>query len=118
MELSSPRFKSVAVTAGLSFWFFIIISAIGIFSFEILLVFIASVLTITQIFSSKISKGLDLFAKINTKIFLGALFIFVISLYGIFFRILRVDLLRLKKQNNTYWLDIEYNAPEGIGKQY
>ena len=118
MELSSPRFKSVAVTAGLSFWFFIIISAIGIFSFEILLVFIASVLTITQIFSSKISKGLDIFAKINTKIFLGALFIFVISMYGIFFRVLRVDLLRLKKQNNTYWLDMEHNLSDRIDKQY
>ena len=118
MELSSPRFKSVAVTSGLSFWFFIIISAIGIFSFEILLVFIASVLTITQIFSSKISKGLDLFAKINTKIFLGALFIFVVSLYGIFFRILRVDLLRLKKQNNTYWLDMEHTVSDGVDKQY
>ena len=118
MELSSPRFKSVAVTAGLSFWFFIIISASGIFSFEILLVFIASVFTITQILSSKISKGLDIFAKINTKIFLGALFIFVISIYGIFFRILRVDLLRLKKQNNTYWLDMEHNLSDTIDKQY
>jgi len=118
MELSSPRFKSVAVTAGLSFWFFIIISAFGIFSFEILLIFIASVLTITQVFSSKISKGLDIFAVINTKIFLGTLFIFVISIYGIFFRVLRIDLLRLKKQNHTYWLDLEYDAPYRISKQY
>ena len=118
MELSSPRFKSVAVTSGLSFWFFIIISAFGIFSFEILLIFIASVLTITQVFSSKISKGLDIFAVINTKIFLGALFIFVISIYGIFFRVLRIDLLRLKKQNNTYWLDMEHEAPDRMGKQY
>ena len=118
MELSSPRFKSVAVTAGLSFWFFIIISASGIFSFEILLIFIASVLTITQAFSSKISKGLDILAKINTKIFLGALFIFVISIYGIFFRVLRIDLLRLKKQTDTYWLDMEHEAPDIMGKQY
>ena len=118
MKLYSPRFKSVAVTAGLSFWFFIIISASGIFSFEILLVFIVSVFIITQILSSKISKGLDILAKINTKIFLGALFIFVVSLYGIFFRILRVDLLRLKKQNNTYWLDMEHNLSDRIDKQY
>jgi len=118
MELSSPRFKSVAVTAGLSFWFFIIISAFSIFSFEILLIFIASVLTITQVFSSRISRGLDIFAVINTKIFLGALFIFVISIYGIFFRVLRVDLLRLKKQNNTYWLDMEHNLSDTIDKQY
>jgi glycosyltransferase involved in cell wall biosynthesis len=118
MELSSPRFKSVAVTAGLSFWFFIIISAFGIFSFEILLVFIVSVFIITQILSSKISKGLDILAKINTKIFLGALFIFVISIYGIFFRVLRIDLLRLKKQTDTYWLDMEHEAPDRMGKQY
>ena len=118
MELSSPRFKSVAVTAGLSFWFFIIISAFGIFSFEILLIFIASVLTITQVFSSKISKGLDIFAVINTKVFLGALFIFVISIYGILFRFLRIDLLRLKKQNHTYWLDLESDPSYERGKQY
>ncbi len=118
MELSSPRFKSVVVTAGFSFWFFIIISVSGIFSFEILLVFIAGVFIITQILSSKISKGLDIFAEINTKIFLGALFIFVISIYGILFRILRIDLLRLKKQNNTYWLDMEHVAPDRMGKQY
>ena len=118
MELSSPRFKSVAVTAGLSFWFFIITSVSGIFSFEILLIFIASVFTITQIFSSKITKGLDIFAIINTKIFLGALFIFVISIYGIFFRILRIDLLRLKKQNHTYWLDMEHDTTDTISKQY
>jgi len=118
MELSSPRFKSVAVSAGFSFWFFIIITAFGIFSFEILLIFIASIFTITQILSSKISKGLDIFAKINTKIFLGALFIFVISIYGISFRILQIDLLRLKKQNDTYWLDMEHNTTDRMGKQY
>ena len=118
MELSSPRFKSVAVTAGFSFWFFIIISVSGIFSFEILLAFIVSVFTITQILSSKISKGLDIFAKINTKIFLGALFIFVISIYGVFFRVLRIDLLRFKKQNNTYWLDMEHEALGRMDKQY
>ncbi len=118
MELSSPRFKSIAVTAGLSFWFFVIISTFGFFSFEILLIFIASVFIITQIFSSKLVRGLDAFAVINTKIFLGALFIFVISIYGIFFRVLRVDLLRLKKQNNTYWLDMEHNLSDTIDKQY
>ena len=118
MELSSPRFKSVAVTAGLSFWFFIIISVSGMFSFEIILIFIGSVFAITQIFSSKISKGLDIFAIINTKIFLGALFIFVISIYGILFRIRRIDLFRLKKQNHTYWLDMEFDAPYRMNKQY
>ena len=118
MELSSPRFKSIAITAGLSFWFFIITSAIGYFSFEVLAIFIIAVLATTQIFSSKISRGLDIFAVINTKIFLGILFVFVISIYGILFRFLRIDLLRLKKQDKTYWLEMEDAKLSKIWKQY
>lgn len=118
MELSSPRFKAIAVTAGFSFWFFIISITLDFFSFEILIGFIATVLIVTQIFSIKLSKALDTFAIINTKIFLGALFVFVISIYGIFFKILRVDLLRLQKQPDTYWLKIEQLKPSRIFKQY
>ena len=118
MQTSSPRFKSLAVTAGLSFWFFIITSSTGIFSIEILIIFVAAVLTITQIFTKKISKGLDIFAVINTKIFLGLLFCTMISIYGILFRLLRIDLLRLKKQNGTYWLDVEQTTPDRVRKQY
>ena len=109
MQTSSPRFKSLAVTAGLSFWFFIFASAGGIFAIEYVAVFIGIVLTITQIFAKKISKGLDIFAIINTKIFLGILFVFVIATYGVLFRLLKIDLLRLKKQNDSYWLEIESN---------
>ena len=118
MNASSPRFKSVAVTAGLSFWFFIITTSVGIFSVEILIIFVAIVLSITQIFTKKLSKGLDVFAIINTKIFLGILFVTLISIYGILFRLLRIDLLRLKKQNETYWLDVEKIKPHRIRKQY
>ena len=117
METSSPRFKSLAVTAGMSFWFFIITSSTGLFSIEILVIFVVSVFTITQIFTKKISKGLDIFAAINTKIFVGILFI-LISIYGILFRLLQIDLLRLKKQNNSYWLDIEQTESHRIRKQY
>ena len=74
--------------------------------------------TVSQILSSKLARGLEIFAVINTKILLGALFIFVISIYGILFRILRIDLLRLKKQNDTYWLDIEDNTYDKMDKQY
>ena len=118
MQTSSPRFKSLAVTAGLSFWFFIITSSTGIFSIEILIIFVAIVLSVTQIFTKKISKGLDIFAIINTKIFLGILFSTVISIYGILFKLLRIDLLRLKKQDGTYWLDVEQTKPHRIRKQY
>jgi hypothetical protein len=118
MQTSSPRFKSLAVTAGLSFWFFIITSSTGLFSIEIIILFVGVVLSVTQIFAKKISKGLDIFAVINTKIFLGILFITVISLYGILFRLLKIDLLRLKKQNDSYWLDVEQTKPHRIRKQY
>lgn len=117
MELSSPRFKSIAVTAGLSFWFFIITSTIGYFSLKLLVVFVVSAFIITQVFSSKISKGLDIFAVVNTKIFLGMLFVFVIVIYGILFKLLRIDLLRLKDKNGTYWLEIE-KTDYRIRKQY
>ena len=107
MQTSSPRFKSLAVTAGLSFWFFIITSSTGIFTLEYLALFVGIVFTITQIFAKKISKGLDIFAIINTKIFLGILYVFIITIYGILFRFLQIDLLRLKKQDNSYWLETE-----------
>jgi hypothetical protein len=118
MQASSPRFKSLAITAGLSFWFFIITSSTGIFSIEILIIFVAIVLSVTQIFANKISRGLDIFAIINTKIFLGILFATLISSYGILFRFLQIDLLRLKKQDKTYWLDVEQTKPHRIRKQY
>jgi len=118
MNASSPRFKSLAVTAGLSFWFFIITSSTGIFSIEILIIFVAIVLSVTQIFTKKLSKGLDIFAIINTKIFLGILFGTIISIYGILFRLLKIDLLRLKKQDGTYWLDVEQTKHHRIRKQY
>ena len=118
MELSSPRFKSLAVTLGFSFWFFVLSSAIGFFTLEIFGLFVITLFIITQIFTKKLSKILDAFAIFNTKIFLGIIHISVISLYGIFFKILRIDVLRLKKQNDTYWLDIEQLNEGRIEKQY
>jgi len=118
MELSSQRFKALAVTAGFSLWFFIISSATGLFSLDAFAIFVAITITITQIFALKLSKALDIFAIINTKIFLGILFIFVVSLYGIFFKVLHIDLLRLKKQGTSYWLDADKIKHSTIFKQY
>ena len=118
MELSSARFKALAVTAGFSLWFFIISSAAGLFSFEVFTIFVAILISITQIFAFKLSKALDIFALINTKVFLGILFIFVVSLYGIFFKVLCIDLLRLKKQSSSYWLDIDKIKQSTIFRQY
>ena len=98
--------------------FFIISTSLSVFSIELLGIFLAIVITITQIFAIKLSTGLDIFAKINTKIFLGLMFIFIISLYGIVFKILRIDPLRLKKQSSTYWLDIDKIKQSTIFKEY
>jgi hypothetical protein len=118
MQLSSPRFKSFAVTAGFSFWFFIITNSLDLFSIEIMITFTSLTLIVTQIFASKLSKILDVFAIINTKIFLGLLFVSIISIYGILFRLLKIDLLRLKKQKNSYWLEVEQTKHNRIRKQY
>jgi len=118
MELSSPRFKALAVSAGFTFWFFIITSILGVFTLEYFVIFIAIVFPLMQFLSIKVSRALDIFAIYNTKFFLGILFIFVISLYGIFFRVLRIDLLRTKKHNGTYWLECEQLKPERILKEY
>jgi len=118
MELSSPRFKALAVSAGFTLWFFILTSIFGVFTLEYLVIFVAIVFPLMQFMSVKVSSALDVFAIYNTKFFLGILFVFVISLYGILFRVLRIDLLRTKKQNGTYWLDMEQLKPDRILKEY
>ena len=118
MKFSSPRFKAIAVSAGISFWFLIITTATGTFSIEFFAIFAIVIFSIFQLLSFKVSKALDVFALYNTKIFLTIMFIFVISLYGIFFRVLRIDLLRLKQQSSSYWLDIDDMKQSTIFKQY
>ena len=118
MELSSPRFKALAVSAGITFWFLVLSFSLNFFTLEIFLVFIVSVFSIMQILSIKVSKALDVFAIFNTKLFLGILFVCVISLYGIFFKILRIDLLRIKRQEESYWLDMEDSGTSRIFRQY
>ncbi len=118
MELSTPRFKALAVSAGFTFWFFILTSIFGVFQIEYLIIFVAIVFPLMQFMSVKVSGALDIFAIYNTKFFLGILFVLVISLYGIFFRVLRIDLLRTKKQNDTYWLEMEQLDKSRLLKEY
>jgi hypothetical protein len=63
MEISNSRFKAIATTLGISFWFFIITTTMGIFSLENLLIFFSFMMIVTQIFAVKLSKGLNIFAK-------------------------------------------------------
>ncbi len=118
MELSSPRFKALAVTLGFSLWFFVISTGLGLFSIEVFVIFVSIIIIITQIFARKLVKVLDAFAVLNTKLFLGILFITVVSAYGIFFKIVKVDLLRVKRQEDTYWLNVEHLDNSNLLKQY
>ncbi len=118
MELSSPKFKALAVSAGFTLWFFIITSILGVFTLELFAIFVAIVFPLMQVLSKKVSSVLDIFAIYNTKFFLGILFVFVISLYVIFFRILRIDLLRTKKHNGSYWHEMEQLKSSRILKEY
>ena len=107
--ISSYRFKALTVTTGFSLWFFILTSAADIFTWYLFVGFVAVLAIATQILAQRITSALEIFAAINTKVFLGIVFIFVISLYGILFRILRIDLLRIRTGNrqSTYWLPME-----------
>ena len=116
MELSSPRFKALAVTLGFSLWFFIISSSLGLFSLEAFGVFLAVTIVLTQIFAFKLSSALDAFARFNTKAFLGFLFVTIISFHGLSFKLLKIDLLRLKKHSGTYWLD--YETSNRLGNEF
>ena len=118
MEFSSPRFKALTVSAGFSFWFFIISTALGFFSIEIFVIFVVSVFGVFQLLALKVSKVLDIFSNYTTKFFLGALFVSLISIYGIFFKVLRIDLLRLRKQKDTYWIEFEESQVNSDFKQY
>jgi hypothetical protein len=46
------------------------------------------------------------------------MFIFVISIYGVVFKLLKIDPLRLKKQSSTYWLDTDKINQSTIFKEY
>ena len=118
MNVSSSRFKALTVSAGFTFWFFIISSILGIFTIEALGIFILIIFPLMQFFSLKVSKALDVFAVYNTKIFLGIIFVFVISIYGILFRVLQIDLFRLKKHEASYWIKMDELKLSRIFKQY
>ena len=118
MELSSPRFKALTVSAGCTLWFTIIIFALGVFSIQAFVIFVILVFVLMQFLALKVSKALDVFAKYNTKFFLGILFVTVIAIYGLLFKLLRIDLLRLKKHKKTYWLQTEKSQYSRIFKEY
>ena len=114
----NPRLKSFAVTAGLSFWFYVFTASASLFDVWYLLAFAAAVLAATQAFATRVSRGLDIVAIVNTVAFLGLLFVTLISLYGLLFRALRVDLLRARGgTGSTHWLRLHDGAHDTV-RQY
>ena len=119
-DLPSTRLKALTITAGFSLWFFIITSATDTFTWEIFAIFVIVLLMATQILAQKITRVLEVFAAINTKVFLGIAFIFVFSVYGLCCRLLRIDLLRLKQDPGqaTYWLPMEAHSMQENIRQF
>ena len=113
---TSPRLKSLALTAGLSSWFWILSSSAGVFAPEYLLAFAAAALATTQLLASRVERALDAVAVVNTAVFLGLLFATLISLYGLLFRALRVDLLRTARRD-SYWLPLPADIHDTV-RQY
>jgi len=118
MKLSSPRFKAITVSMGFTLWFFIITSILGVFKLEYFAIFIAVVFPLMQFLSIKVSSAVNTFAIYSTKFFIGIVFVFVISVYGLCFRVLRIDLLRTKRRKDSYWMDMEQLKPSRILKEY
>ena len=79
--------------------------------FLALIFFLGSLITFLYFFNPE-----EIIDKIGIKN--SYFFVFVISFYGIFFRILRIDLLRSKKRDDTYWLEMEQLKPSRILKEY
>ena len=71
-----------------------------------------------QFLAVKVSKVLDIFSIYSTKFFLGIIYVSVFSVYGIIFKFLKVDLLRLDNNKETFWLDVEEINDSDIKKQY
>ena len=56
MELSSPRYKALAVSAGFTFWFFILTSIFSIFTIEYLVIFVVIVFPLLQLLGCDIKR--------------------------------------------------------------
>lgn len=116
--MSSNKIKSLTVSSGLTFWFLLFSSIFNFFKIENLLIFLIINFGLTLLFSSKINNLLDILGKWNTKFFTIIFFISIINLYGMILKILKIDLVRLKTQENSYWLNLDNTDSSRIFKEY
>ena len=69
-------------------------------------------------FPLKAALNLDLISSMIFWMLIWSLFSFVISLYGIFFKVLKIDLLRTKNNEESYWLQTDVIKTSSMEKQY
>jgi len=119
LKASTPRFKAIILTIAFSFWFTILSPTfnLGYWSIQSFVIFVIITFVITQILAFRLSKVLDIVAKYNTKIFLSLLYVGLFIPYGILFKALKIDMMRLNNKEKSFWLEID-TSKSLILKQY
>lgn len=109
-----PTFRSTAVASGASLWFFVGYWVSGAFDPLVFALFAASAFLLAWALAGPLERALRAVSHAAYVALLGALFVTVFSLYGIYMRVLRIDALapsRTETAAGTHWL--RYAGGEG-----
>ncbi len=104
------RAKAAAVASGASFWFAVLYYSAGQADFWPVAAFAAAAFGLALPLARRIQGALDAIAAANSALLLGAVFVTLVSLYGIYMRLLRIDLLG-RSEAGTYWVQREKPDP-------
>ena len=104
------RAKAAAVASGASFWFAVLYWSAGQSDLWPVAAFAAAAFGLALPLARRISGALDAAAAVHSAVFLGAVFVALISLYGMYMRLLRIDLLG-RSEAGTYWRPREKHDP-------
>lgn len=109
-----PTLRSTAVASGASLWFFVGYWASGDFDPRVFALFAVSAFFLTWALAEPLERALRAISHVAYAALLGALFVTVFSLYGIYMRVLRIDALAPSREEmaaGTHWL--RYAGGEG-----
>lgn len=104
----------MAVASGASLWFFVGYWVSGDFDPRVFVLFIISAFFLTWALAKQLERALCILSHVAYVVLLGALFVTVFSLYGIYMRVLRIDTLAPSREERvvgTHWL--QYAGGEG-----
>lgn len=110
MKGSSDRAKAAALAAGASFWFALLYYSAGPAEPWGPAAFAAAAFGLAMPLAGRVSGALGAVAAANLALLLGAVFVTLVSLYGIYMRLLRIDLLG-RAGAETYWVRRENHDP-------